>query len=168
MNILCVSDGSDDGYQAAELVARIIDPRVVDRIRILMVTWPQRRSPLWKKAYELWAAEDDLHQAMEVTVQRELDRFSRSFRDHAGAIETARTSGQPVSQVLKSAKDFGADLILVAITGDAQAHGVRRTSSEIVAKSPVPVVIAYGGNDATSARRRSAPKRKGLKRVPVH
>lgn len=146
MNILCVSDGSDDGYQTADLLASIIDRRVVDKIKILMVTWPQRQGALWSKAYGLWPGEHDLHQAMQVAVDRELERFRAAFHDHAGSIETASAAGDPVSEILENAKFIGADLILVAITGGSGAEEARRLSYEVIAKSPTPVVIAYGRN----------------------
>ena len=104
MNILCVSDGSDGGYKTADLLARIIDRRMVDKIKIVLVTWPQRQGALWNKAYGLWPGEHDLHQAMQVAVDRELERFRTAFHGHAGSIETASAAGEPISEILKNAK----------------------------------------------------------------
>lgn len=149
MNILCVSDGSDGGYKTVDLLARIIDRRMVDKIKIVLVTWPQRQGALWNKAYGLWPAKHDLHQAMQITVDRELERFRAAFRDHAGSIETASAAGEPISEILKNAKLVEADLIFVAITGDSEAEQARRLSYELIAKSPTPVVIAYGRNNTS-------------------
>ena len=146
MNILCVSDGSDSGYQTVSLLARIFDPRQVSKIQVLLVAWPQRDSPLWEKAGDLWhAVTDDLHEAARVVVTRELERFRSAFEAHADLTETAVTNGDPVGKVVEYANIINADLILLAITGDSVA--VQKVSREIVATSPIPVLVAHGRNE---------------------
>ena len=143
MTILCVGDGSDDGYEMASLFARIIDPRRVNKIHILLITWPPRNSPLWQKASSKWLEIDDLHEAMEAVTKRELERLRSTFEGHAESIETTSTDGEPVGVVIEQANLINADLILIAIAGEAD---VVHTAREVFAKSPVPVLVARGGN----------------------
>ncbi len=161
VNILCVSDGSDDGYMALEVLARIIDRRLVDEMGVLMVTWPEREAPLWDKAEELRPAVHDLHEAMELTVVRELRRFQTLLQEHAMTIRTINDAGDPIIKVLEHSALMNADLILLAITSSPEATAVRNVSSEIIAKSSVPVVVVYGRSNCASHRRGNAS---GIKR----
>jgi hypothetical protein len=52
MRLIFFTDGSDDGFAAAQLVAALIDPAAVSYIAVVAVTWPQRPSPIWEKANE--------------------------------------------------------------------------------------------------------------------
>jgi nucleotide-binding universal stress UspA family protein len=152
MNVLCVSDGSDDGYETVETLAGMLDRQHVGKVKVVIVTFPQHESPLWEKAYDLWLGADDLHRAMSIVAQKQLDRFNAVFEPHATSVESEIMAGEPVDEVLQSSKAFGADLILCGITGDERAHVVHRTAAEVVSKSPVPVVIAYGRAGAHDGR----------------
>jgi nucleotide-binding universal stress UspA family protein len=144
VKILCTTDTSDDGYRGLEVVARIIDRNAIDEIRILMVTWPERESKIWDRAEELWLAEDDLHQAMEVAVERELERFENVLHEHAKRVVAISDAGEPSAKVLEHAASMNADLILLVITSDPAATAVSNVASRIIAKSPVPVVVVHG------------------------
>lgn len=146
MNILCVSDGSDRAYEAAKAIAKFMDPRAVNQLTIVLATWPERGGPLWDKARDLWVAEDDLHEAMEIAVKRELGRFRSAFQSHAASTKTASVSGDPVEMVLENARLINADLILLAIAGDDAVQDTRQASSAIIARSQTPVVVAYGAH----------------------
>ncbi len=154
MNVLCVSDGSDDGYETAKLLAGLFDRRLVDKIRIIVVTFPAHESPLWDKADNRWLAEDDLHQAMSIVAQEQLERFKTAFEAHAESVESEITAGDPVHRVLESAESLGAGLILLGITSNDDRREVHRISSKIVSKSPIPVVVAYGRAEVNSGDRR--------------
>jgi Universal stress protein family len=144
MNVLCATDASDEGYRAVEALVGIIGSNQLGRVKIVAVTWPQRESSIWQKAYDQWAEKDDLHEAMAATVTKVLARYEQLFRGHADAIETQERTGDPVVEVLESAKSLDAQLILVALTGDPAAHVAHKAAAEIVYKSPIPVIIAYG------------------------
>ena len=143
MNILCVSDGSDVGYESANLVAKIIDPKQVGKIAIILIAWPPHKSALWSKAQDEWLDADDLHEAMEIVVERELERYRSAFAGHAESIEGSSTDGDPVAQIIENADRIDADLILMAITDDGET-GVAQTASELVLKSSVQVLVARG------------------------
>jgi nucleotide-binding universal stress UspA family protein len=149
VKVLCATDTSDDGYRGLEVVARIIDRNAIDEIRILMVTWPARRSKIWERAGELWLAEHDLHQAMELAVERELKRFERVLHEHAKSVVAISDAGEPSATVLENAASMNADLILLVITTDPASAAVSNAASRIIAKSPVPVVVVHGSCDTT-------------------
>jgi len=140
VNILCVADGSDDGYESASLFARIVDPRQVSKITIILIAWPPRKSVIWSKANDAWLQEDDLHEAVEVVIERELERYRSAFAGHAESIEATSTDGDPVVRVIECAGEMHADMILLAITRDEPE--IEQSASEIVAKSPIPVFVA--------------------------
>lgn len=144
MKILCTTDTSDDGYRGLEVVAKIIDPSVIDEIKILMVTWPVRESKIWDRAEALWLVEHDLHQAMQVAVERQLERFENLLRGCAKRIVAVSDAGEPSGTVLEHAASMNADLILLAITTDPSATAVSNVASRVLAKSRVPVVVVHG------------------------
>jgi nucleotide-binding universal stress UspA family protein len=145
MNILCATDGSDDGFEAASVFAKIIDGQRVNTIRVVLVVWPQSGTPLWDKAYAAWSSEgDDSHQAFEAVIEREVGRFKDLFQGHAAFVETAGVNGDPVDTLLHNAQGLGAGLILLAVTNDCATGAVRRLCEDIVAQSPAPVVIVNG------------------------
>lgn len=144
MNVLCVSDGSDDGYETAKTLVELFDRQLVAKIKIVIVTFPEHESPLWDKAQDLWLAEDDLHHAMGIVAQRQVERLKIAFEPHAELVESEIAAGAPADEVLKSAESLGAGLILLGITSNDHVREVHRTASEIVSKSPIPVVVAYG------------------------
>lgn len=109
-----------------------------------MITWPERESKIWERAGETWLVEDDLHQAMEVTVERELERFKSLLQDRAKHVVAMREAGEPSAKVLQEAASMNADLLVLAITSDPEAAGVRQTASRVIARSPVPVIIVQG------------------------
>lgn len=148
MNVLCVSDGSDDGCETAKALAGLFDRHLVGKVKIPIVTFPEHESPLWDKAYDLWLAEDDLHQAVGVAAQRQADRLKSAFEPHAELVESEITAGDPVQEVLKSAESLTAGLIVLGITSNDRRREVHRISTEIVSASPTPVVVAYGRTEA--------------------
>lgn len=158
MRVLCATDTSDDGYQALEVFARIIDRNAVDEIRIFVVTWPMRASKIWERAQDLWLAEHDLHQAMAVAVERELDRFKNMLNEHAKRVVPIQDAGEPIAKVLENAASMNADLILLVITSDPAATAVANAVSGVIARSPVPVVVVRGGRNT---ERQHAPLRQG-------
>lgn len=147
MNILCATDGSDDGYEAATTLAKIIDARLVCTIRVVLIVWPQRGTPLWDKAYEAWVSEDrDLQQSVERTIVREITRFENAFKEHAASVETAGVNGDPLDTLLHNAQDIDAGLIVLAVTNDDRVQPVRNLCEDIVARSRAPVVVAHGAH----------------------
>jgi nucleotide-binding universal stress UspA family protein len=146
VKILCAADTSDDGYRGLEVFARTIDRNAVDEIGILMVTWPAREATIWDRAQDLWLVEGDLHQAMEVTVERQMERFENVLRGHARQVVTITDAGEPSAKVLEHAASMQADLILLVATTDPAATAVSDAVSGVIAKSPVPVVVVHGSS----------------------
>lgn len=150
MNILCVSDASDDGYEAAAVAARVIDRKSVNAIRIVLVAWPQIGTALWDKVVTSWLleerSEDEPHQAVELTVQRELERFKAIFASHAAVIDTAGANGNPIEALLQNACQMDADLMLLAFTKSKSNQTAHQLTEEIIRRSPIVVLVAHAGN----------------------
>lgn len=144
MNILCATDGSDDACEALAAFAQMIDARRVNEIRVILVAWPERDNALWDKAYQRWVKDDDLHEAMEATVNRELEKLRGVFSEHASTVETTRGEGDPGPAIVQSAQSISADLIVLAVTGNNTPEPVRNAVIAVVEKSPSPVAIVHG------------------------
>lgn len=144
MNVLCGTDGSDEGYETVKVLAGLFGRGLISKIKIIVVTFPAHESPLWEKASELWLEAGDLHRAMAEEAEAHVERLKSILEPHADAIESEIITGDPVQEVLQSADSLRADLVLLGITSDHRWQSVQRSCWEIVSKSTAPVVIAYG------------------------
>jgi nucleotide-binding universal stress UspA family protein len=131
----------------------LIDRNAIDEVRIIIVTRPTRASKIWERAEDLWLAEDDLHQAMEVAVERQLERFENVLHERAKRVVAISDVGEPSAKVLEHANSMNADLTLLVITSDPAATAVSNAAARIIAKSPVPVVVVHGSRSKISPYR---------------
>jgi hypothetical protein len=142
--LLFATDTSDDAFEATRLLSQIIDPRLVDRIKVLLFAWPERVSPFWDRAHDERRQTHDLHAAVALIVADELDRFVRVLERHGAVIEGEGVSGDPVPQVLRAAGDINASIIVLAISRSSHAKQVRELSMQMVEASPIPVILLFG------------------------
>jgi AcrR family transcriptional regulator len=143
-NVLFATDTSDDAFEATRLLSQIIDPHIVDRMKVLLLAWPERMSPLWDRALDMRLQTHDMHEAVARVVADQLGRFERVFERHDAVIEGEGTSGDPVRQVLRAAEEIKASTIVLAITGGGHAQQVRALSMRIVEASSIPVLVLFG------------------------
>ncbi len=103
MRLIFFTDGSDDGFAAAQLVAALIDPAAVSYIAVVAVTWPQRPSPIWEKANEAHLALDDLHRAMAVIADQCVKRLRAELIRHT---EKSRRSSRWANRPRRRSTSF--------------------------------------------------------------
>jgi hypothetical protein len=143
-SLLFGTDTSDDAFKATELLSQIIDPRSVDRIKVLLLAWPERVSPFWDRAHDKRWKAHDLHEAAALVVAQERERFERLFAPHCSVIEGEGVSGDPLGQFQRATEDVDASMIVLAISRAAHAEQVRTLAMQIVEASPIPVVLLFG------------------------
>jgi hypothetical protein len=143
-SLLFGTDTSIDAFEATQFLSQIIDPRFVDRIKVLLLAWPERVSPFWDRAHDKHWTAHDLHEAVALVVAQERERFERVFAGHCAVIEGEGVSGDPVRQFLRAAEDIDASMIVLAITRAAHAEQVRALAMRIVEASPIPVAVLFG------------------------
>jgi len=136
-------DGSDDGFEALSLLVGQFDRALPRRVTVAVIAWPLRESPIWEKALEHRLEVDDLHRAMAEVAADATHRLRELFSERARVIEVV-AEGDPLEQMLKLTDEERPDLALVGITGGRHRQAVWAVLSELLARSPVPVIVAHG------------------------
>ena len=144
MRVVFFSDGSDDGFAAAKVLADLLDPRAIDCVAVVAVTWPQRHSPLWDKALELQFQVDDLHAAMAIAAAQCVTRLRAEVARHASTVEEIITEGEPGEATLKVIQNVNADVAFLTVTSGPHRERITRWVQEVTRRASCPVVVIHG------------------------
>jgi nucleotide-binding universal stress UspA family protein len=144
VRLVFFTDCSDDGFEGATLLARLLDPAAVSYVAVVAVTWPERYSPLWDKAHELQVEVDDLHAAMAISAAQCVTRLRAELARHTEAIEEIITTGEPAAATLKVINDVQADLALLTVTSGRDRERITRWVQEVTRRAPCPVIVIHG------------------------
>jgi len=147
MRLIFFTDGSDDGFAAAQLVAALIDPAAVSYIAVVAVTWPQRPSPIWEKANEAHLALDDLHRAMAVIADQCVKRLRAELIRHTDEIEEIVTVGEPAQATLDILHNVRADIGFIAVTSGPHRDHVAAWVVEVTKRAHCAIVVMHGVNE---------------------
>lgn len=142
--IVLFSDGSEDGFAAAKVLSHLFDPKTIDCVAVVAVTWPQRNSPLWDKALELQFQVDDLHAAMAIAAARCVTRLRAELAPHASTVEEIITEGDPGEATLKVIQEINADVAFLTVTSGPHRDPITRWVQEVTRRAPCPVVVIHG------------------------
>jgi nucleotide-binding universal stress UspA family protein len=144
MRIIVYTDGSDDGLVAAQTVTSLIDPRVVKRITLIVVTWPERHSPLWDRAHDLQlSAHGDLHAAMAIAARQVIEQLRLHVAGHAETIDEIVAIGEPSEQLLSAIEKLKPAIVFVAMTSGHYRDAVEQRVTELTKQSPSPIVVMH-------------------------
>jgi nucleotide-binding universal stress UspA family protein len=127
MRIMLASDGSNDGLDALEQAALLGGGGTHEAVTIV-VGWPPREGELWRSAFERQAIVDDLHRAVEETVEGITERLRRIAGTLARAVQSRTEDGDAVEQLAAAAELERIDLLIVASRAHPSA-GTRRLCS---------------------------------------
>lgn len=142
--LIFFADGSDDGMESAKLVARILDRTAVSCVAVVVVTWPERYSPLWDKAHERQFALDDLHAGMALAAAETVKQLRLELAEHAEKVEELITTGEPAQATLKAIDDVQADLAFLTVTSGPDRERITHWVQEVTRRAPCPVVVIHG------------------------
>jgi nucleotide-binding universal stress UspA family protein len=144
MNIVVASDGSDDAYAGLKLAAEVLfEKKPPHQITVTVIGWPPRLSPIWEKALSARAAFDDLHRAMALVADAELQRLRLIF-EHAGAVESYYGEGDPATEIAALVGRTKADLLVVGVTRSRHSDAVHSVVREALHHVACPVFVAHG------------------------
>ncbi|MGH7661869.1 MAG: universal stress protein [Vulcanimicrobiaceae bacterium] len=144
MRVVFFSDGSDDGFTAAKVLADLLDPRTIDCVAVVAVTWPQRHSPLWDKALELQFQVDDLHAAMAIAAAQCVAKLRDELARHANTVEEIITHGEPGEATLKVIRDVNADVAFLTVTSGPHRVRITQWVQEVTRRASCPVIVIHG------------------------
>jgi hypothetical protein len=144
MRILLVSDGSEDGLDALEIVASLRGEAGPNPVVTFVVGWPPRDGPLWRAVYERQFVDDDLHRALAETVERVTHRLQRIAGELAREVESRVQDGDAAEQLAAAVTRERIDIVIAGVTGGAGHRPVQKVLEEVMARIGVPLVAVYG------------------------
>ena len=147
MTILVLFDGSDDGLEGLRTAANLLQtsgPR--HEITMALVGWPPRRSPIWERAISRQAVLDDLHRAMAEVAAAEFERL-RPILSPLGSLKTEYLEGDAATEILACVDRIKPQLVLIGLTRGVDAESVAATAFDVIRRSRVPTLLAYGATD---------------------
>jgi len=136
-------DGSADGLDALERLASL-GPNPDNSVVTLVVGWPPRGGVMWQDVYERQLSSDDLHRALEETVEAVSARLRRIGGSLAHEVTSRVEDGDGAEQLAAVAEREHADILFTGVTG---GHG-RRHAYELIERAMlrlrIPIVVVYG------------------------
>jgi nucleotide-binding universal stress UspA family protein len=143
MRIMLASDGSEDGLSALELVASLRAPEA-DVVVTFVVGWPPRTGPMWRAVYERQFIADDLHRALEETVEYMTERLRRIAGALAREVTSRVEDGDAAEQLAAAIERERIDLLIVGLTGGPDRLHGRHVMDELMSRTRIPIVGIYG------------------------
>lgn len=142
--ILVPTDFSEYSRQAlsyAEMVAKTFDAKIVLIHVIDTVSYMVAESVQWTKVYA----------RLEATIQPMLDGLIREAEKRGVAAKSKLTQGVPYDQIVKTAKNVNADLVVMATHGRTGMRHVLLGSvaERVVRLAPCPVLTVRSRGGAT-------------------
>lgn len=143
MRIMLASDGSEDGLNALEQVASLYAPQV-NAIVTFVVGWPPRSGPLWRAVYERQIIADDLHRALEETVEYLTQRLARIAGRFAREVTSRVEDGDAAEQLAAAIEREHCDILFAGLTGGPDRHHAQHTVDQLMLRTRIPIVAIYG------------------------
>lgn len=143
MRIMLASDGSEDGLDALELVASLRAPED-NAIVTFVLGWPPRNGPMWRDVYERQFAADDLHRALEETVERLTTRLRRIAGALAQEVTSREEDGDAAEQLAAAVERERIDILVAGLTGGPDRHHGQQVIDQLMLRTGIPIVAIYG------------------------
>jgi Universal stress protein family len=143
MRIMLSSDGSEDGLNALERVASIWAPKR-SAIVTFVIGWPPRGGPMWRNVYERQFVADDLHHALEQTVEDLTERLRQIAGALAREVRSRVEDGDAAERLAAAIKRERIDVLVSGLTGGPDRHHGQCVIDQLVLLTRIPIVAVYG------------------------
>lgn len=144
MKIVVVFDGSDDGLAGLRVAAGMLRGNgKQNEIRVAVIGWPPRRSPIWDRAFARREILDDLHRSMAEIASQELERLREVFAP-VGSVETEYLEGDPITETVALVNRVKPDLLIAGLTRGRDSLTIDASALEIKRQVSVPTFLTYG------------------------
>lgn len=144
MRIMLASDGSEDGLDALEQLGKVRAGRT-DAAVTIVVGWPPRDGPLWRAAYERQVVVEDLHRAIQETVEGVTERLRLIAGTMASEVQSRMEDGDAAEQLAAVVEKEAIDLLIIGVSGgqDHRPHA-QAVLDELMARVRKPIVVVFG------------------------
>jgi nucleotide-binding universal stress UspA family protein len=145
VHILVATDGSDRAEAAARFLHALIAPLSVERITVFTVRWPpgQVLGALGWNGFVPAEAWDEMEEEANSSAREALERAVVDLSGLAGHIETLARSGLPGEEIVRAAREIGADLIVIASHGWGELRAIIQgsVSERVLYHAACPVLV---------------------------
>lgn len=112
MHVIVTTDGSAASTEAATYLRSIADPAVVDRVTVVAVVSPLAAVPFATDAEPTISSPEEL--SFRRSAERATAALAEQLRDWGPDVATEVRSGSPAAEIVRAARDHGADLVVMA------------------------------------------------------
>ena len=126
VHVLIATDGSAQAAEAASFLRDLVNPQALERITVLSVVRPLETEPFSLESEGAlppggW---DALNDAVQRAARDAATRAASAFRELAPHFDTYVKSGSPADEIVQTAEEVGADLIVMGSRGLGTVHSV--------------------------------------------
>jgi nucleotide-binding universal stress UspA family protein len=138
--ILIATDGSPTALESVRLVRDLIDYSSVESITVLSVIEPQQTMAFTAVSQALWT---ELDEAARAAAESAVGAAFAELDDSAPNVDTRIEHGRAATCIVETAKETGADLIVMGSRGwgEARALLLGSVSEEVLHTASCPVLI---------------------------
>lgn len=142
MHVLIATDGSHQSLEAALYLRDLVDPEGITEVSVLAVVSPLAAVP--------FASDTDRESIEETSFRRSAERATEAMaaelRDWAPKVTTRVHGGSPSSDIIKTATELDAGLIVLANSGTrAEAVLMGSVAHRVMSNAPCPVLVVRPG-----------------------
>jgi len=127
-NILIATDGSERSLEAARYLRTLVDPGSVTSISVLAVVRPFAAVPFASDFGEdhpqEHLSEGGMGYSFQRAAQEAVERVAAELAGFAPEIRTLVWNGSPADEIVRAAKELGADLIVVGSRGSGRVDSI--------------------------------------------
>lgn len=145
-NVLIATDGSEQSLAAARYLKMLVAPGSVTRVAVIAVVRPLASVPFLRDiggSAEPKSGEEPTGYSFQRAAREAVDLIADEMRELTTNIDTLVWSGSPADEIVRAAKEVGADLIVIGSrgTGAVDSLFMGSVSHRVMHYAHCPVLV---------------------------
>lgn len=146
-HVLIATDGSEQSLKAARHLRSLLNPASLERISVIAVVRPLAAVPFasdfGEEEHAAQEAEDADRFSFQRAAQEAVERVAEELRDMAPNVDTLVRSGAPADQIIRTADELEADLIVIGGRGKGAVEAIvlGSVAYRVLHHAPCPVLV---------------------------
>lgn len=145
-NVLIATDGSEQSLAAARYLKMLVAPGSVTRVAVVAVVRPLASVPFLSDiggSAETKSGEEPTGYSFQRAAREAVDLIADEVRELTTNIDTLVWSGSPADEIVRAAKEVGADLIVIGSrgTGAVDSLFMGSVSHRVMHYAHCPVLV---------------------------
>ena len=146
-HVLIATDGSEQSLKAARYLRSLLDPASLERVSIIAVVRPLAAVPFasdfGEEEHAALEAEDPGRYSFQRAAQEAVERVAEELRDMTSNVDTNVRAGAPADQIIRTADELEADLIVLGGRGKGAVEAIvlGSVAYSVLHHAPCPVLV---------------------------